>query len=274
MKTVYYYQTFCGLQNISDTDKIIVSAIHCGQGNIYLNDKLFDDKTNDSLWYQLENANKNGIEILFMLGGAGGAYKNLFDDYELYFPKLMKCILDKPFINGIDLDVEEEVDYFKLLNLIKDINAHKLKITMSPLDSSLYSNRPGMGGFIYSFLYNTPEGQMIDCFHVQAYFDFFVQTVDAIVKNGYPIEKICLGMNWDFREVQTLDDNSVGLISWNQAVRDIHNKYGNTSAGLFMWEYCKNPEWSSNVKEICDDTSSNCSFTNYIISIIFRYIGW
>ena len=48
MKTIYYYQSFVGLEklltHIEDIDVIIVSSIHFGKGKIYLNDNEPNDK--------------------------------------------------------------------------------------------------------------------------------------------------------------------------------------------------------------------------------------
>ena len=114
MKTIYYYQTFVGLDDIlthiQDIDVIIVSSIHFGKNSdkipgIYLNDNVPDDIIFNKLWLQTEKASAEGCKIMLMMGGAGGAYQELFSDFDIYYPLLVKTINDRPWITGIDLDI-------------------------------------------------------------------------------------------------------------------------------------------------------------------------
>ena len=101
MNVCYYYQTFVGLDKMmshpEDVTHIIVSSIHFGEDkdgekNIYLNDNLPNDKIFDKLWKETEEISKKGVKIMCMMGGAGGAYKELFSDYSTYFPLLVNMI--------------------------------------------------------------------------------------------------------------------------------------------------------------------------------------
>ena len=69
MKTIYYYQTFVGLDkmltHIQDIDVIIVSSIHFGKNSdkipgIYLNDNEPDNIIFNKLWLQTEKASSEG----------------------------------------------------------------------------------------------------------------------------------------------------------------------------------------------------------------------
>ena len=60
------------------------------------------------MWTEIEECQKNGIKIILMLGGAGGAFNDLFEKYDIYFPMLMDTILVYK-LDGIDLDIEESV---------------------------------------------------------------------------------------------------------------------------------------------------------------------
>ena len=129
MKTIYYYQTFVGLDkaltHIEDVDVFIVSSIHFGNGSskgkgkksIYLNDNKPYDPIFNELWFQTEKASVQGTTIMLMMGGAGKAYKELFSDFDTYYPQLKQLIMDKSWIKGIDLDIEESVsiDNVKML---------------------------------------------------------------------------------------------------------------------------------------------------------------
>ena len=79
---------------------------------------------------------------MIMLGGAGGAYTSMFSNYECYYDKLYKFLQSKPFIQGIDLDIEEEVSLDNVKKLIKRIDTDFNKdfiITMAPIGGALTS---------------------------------------------------------------------------------------------------------------------------------------
>ena len=107
-----------------------------------------------------------------MLGGAGGAYSDLFSNFEVYYGMLKTLINTKSFICGIDLDIEEPVslDNVKMLiqRIKKDFGPNFL-ISMAPIQSSLQQDYPGMGGFIYKDLYSSEVGKLIDYFNGQFY---------------------------------------------------------------------------------------------------------
>ena len=120
-KIIIYYQTFCGLEKIYNSEKPLVTHIHLaathfGQINnetyIHLNNNSPDDPKYDNLWEELYKCKKLGIKIILMVGGAGGAYKYMFSDQKTY----NKCISllfnflmsKKDLFDGIDLDIEEQ----------------------------------------------------------------------------------------------------------------------------------------------------------------------
>ena len=136
MKTIYYYQTFVGLDkaltHIEDVDVFIVSSIHFandsgnandssngneGKKSIFLNDNKPYDPIFNELWFQTEKASVQGTTIMLMMGGAGKAYKELFSDFDTYYPQLKQLIMEKSWIKGIDLDIEEStsIDNVKML---------------------------------------------------------------------------------------------------------------------------------------------------------------
>ena len=100
MKTIYYYQTFCGLtklfSHIQDIDVVIISSIHFGTINnkpyIHLNNHSPTDEIFNNVWYECEKISAQGVEILIMVGGAGGAYEYLFSNFDKYYPMLKKLI--------------------------------------------------------------------------------------------------------------------------------------------------------------------------------------
>lgn len=247
-RIIYYYQTFNGLDEILKPNPVVthinVSSIHFGKNPdnspyIHLNNNSPDDPVFDNLWEQLVKACQLGIKIHLMVGGAGGAYNDLFNNYDVYYPMLINTIKKYSIITGIDLDIEEPVliDNVKKLinNLVKDLG-NDFEITMAPILSSLETNNPGMGGFIYKDLYNSDEGKLIKYFHVQCYDSFQFQNFQNMVKNGYPSNKIVMGM------LSGQDFNSILNV-----LKQVKTSYPNMG-GTFVWEYYDAPEnWDKRV---------------------------
>jgi len=264
MKTIYYYQTFVGLDkaltHIEDVDVFIVSSIHFGKDknnikSIYLNDNKPYDPIFNELWFQTEKASVQGCTIMLMIGGAGKAYKELFSDFNTYYPQLKQLIMEKSWIKGIDLDIEEStsIDNVKMLinRLVKDFDPNRTGdfiITMAPVSSTLSTDGSSFAGFNYKELYNSEVGVYIDWFNVQSYYSYTFETYDSIINNGYPPSKIVFGM-----ESGQFKDN------FNEAINEIKkikNKYPDM-AGVYDWEYFDAPpdknepnEWARLMKEI------------------------
>ena len=206
-RIILYYQTFNGLEPIlkMSTQKcthIHVSSIHFGTNNdgslyIHLNDDPPNSPKFDSMWKQIESMSKKGVKIILMVGGAGGAYYDLFSNFEAYYSMLKCCLYERPYISGIDLDIEEyvELDDVKMLinRIVQDFGSDFI-ISMAPVQSSLMEDQPGLGGFVYKDLYNSPEGKYIDYFNGQFYSDYSVKSYQRCIQNGYPAPKVVMGM--------------------------------------------------------------------------------
>lgn len=234
MKIIYYYQTFCGLNNIindinNNVTHIHLSSIHFNTDMIHLNDNSPYSKIYDNLWKELETVSiQKNIKIILMIGGAGGAYEQLFENFEKYYKWLFNLInAKKNIIKGVDLDIEEVVDInmvIKLINRLKTDFGEKFIISMAPIESSMETDNEGMGGFIYKTLYNK-VGKNIDYFNVQCYYDYSYNTFKNIIKNGYPEEKIVMGMmSYQFNP-------TIPII-----IKNLRNEYKNFG-GIFDWEY-------------------------------------
>ena len=222
MKTIYYYQTFVGLHNLfvhlQDIDVIIVSSIHFDKSQIYLNDNLPNDKIFDELWSQTHYASAQNTTIILMIGGAGGAYQELFKDFENNYKQLKEVKID---------DIKMFMD-----RLIKDFGDNFL-LTMAPVSISLMHDFSGMGGFSYKELYESKQGKYIKWFNTQCYASFSKDTYDRIIKNGYPPEKIVMGM------MSGQFDKTNFKTALNE-VKKIKDKYPNMS-GVYDWEYLDAP---------------------------------
>tara|TARA_B100001248_G_C27377660_1_gene455182 strand:- start:997 stop:1794 length:798 start_codon:yes stop_codon:yes gene_type:complete len=244
MKTIYYYQTFVGLDklmnHLQDIDVIIVSSIHFdkinGEPQIYLNDNKPDDKIFDQLWLETEKCSAQGVTIMLMIGGAGGAYQNLFNNFEANYIQLRELLREKTWIQGIDLDIEESVkieDIQKLMDRLIDDFGEDFIITIAPVASTLITDGGGMGGFNYKDLYNSSQGKYIKWFNTQCYDSFSIDTYHSIIKNGYPPDKVVMGM-----ESGQFDEKSFKEAL--QTIRILQSEYSNM-AGVFDWEYLDAP---------------------------------
>ena len=260
MKLIYYYQTFIGLSKIfyhpQDVNVITVSSIHFdksdqGEESIYLNDNIPYDPLFDQLWLETEKLSYQGVNINLMVGGAGLAYGNLFNDFNIYYPMLQKLLNDKPWIKGIDLDIEEPVslpNIKKLINQIVQDFGTEFIITMAPIAPSLITDGSSMAGFNYKELYQSKEGQYIHWFNTQCYGSFSYETYDSIIKNGYPPEKIVMGM----------ESGQFNSETFKNALHEIQKiKYAYPKMkGVYDWEYLNAPpdkndpsQWAKLIKQ-------------------------
>ena len=238
MKTIYYYQTFCGLEklypHVQDIDTIILSSIHFSSYKndpyIHLNNYDPESPKFDNVWIELQKLYEQGVEILLMVGGAGGAYKALFSDLDTYYPLLFKLLRRHNFITGIDLDIEEGVDVNdvkKLMNVLIADFGEDFTITMAPVADALINDGSGFGGFSYKNLYNSKEGKYIKWFNTQCYDSYTLETYNKIIKNGYPPEKVVFGM---------LGGDYDNFTSYLTEIDKCKQKYKNM-LGIFTWEY-------------------------------------
>lgn len=254
MRTIYYYQTFVGLTKLfshtRDIDVINISSIHFdedkqGNKNIYLNDNLPNDPKFNVMWEETQLLSEQGVVIMLMVGGAGGAYTNLFKEFDVYYPMLKNLLREKTFISGIDLDIEESVTLENVQKMIRQLKKDFpfMQITMAPIASAMISDDPGLGGFSYKTLYNSKEGIHINAFNVQCYDSFSYETYRRIIGNSYPPEKINMGMMSGQFTKETFND---ALCQVHQTLVT-YPKMG----GVFDWEYLDAPPINDDPSQWC-----------------------
>ena len=271
-RIIYYYQTFKGLQDILDKQVVThihVSSIHFGNNKdgspyIHLNDEPPTSKIFEPVWKECYEASATGINIILMVGGAGGAFSYLFDQFDTYYPLLKKCIESQPCIRGIDLDIEESVSLDNVKMLIRTLTTdfgQDFIITMAPLGGSLMEDDEGMGGFVYKTLYESPEGQMIDYFNGQFYGSFSFDSYNKAIQNGYPAEKVVMGM-------ESTQFNKETFVDALNEVYKIKQKYP-TFGGVFNWEYFSSPpypnipsEWAEEMYKIIYNSYNSSNIYN------------
>lgn len=248
-RIIYYYQTFNSLNPIlyenTPITHIHLSAIHFGKNDdntpyIHLNDHQPNDSIFDKVWQELEDAEKYDIKTILMVGGAGGAFENLFLNFNIYYPLLKELILTKKIIKGIDLDIEEYVDLKDVKNFINKIKydfGEDFIITMAPVQSAIQEDYPGMGGFVYKDLYNSKEGKKIEYFNGQFYNSYTETAYTQVIENQYQPDKIVMGM--------------ISGENFESELNKTFKKYNQKFGGVFIWEYFNSPiGWEKIVNKI------------------------
>lgn len=234
-RIIFYYQDHSlDLSQIigSKVTHIYISAIHFnhidGKYGLYINDHPHDHLIHDQMWQEVKSASESGIKIMLMIGGAGGAFFELFHHFDEYYPLLCEVVNKFNFIQGFDLDIEEDVkleDVKMLIRKLKEDFPHH-SITMAPVPENLQYDCINMGGFIYKELWNSPEGKYIDFFNVQFYNDFTKYSFEMCVNNGYPAEKMVAGfMSIQYYNPMIYDE-----------IKGMIQKYPHMG-GVFNWEY-------------------------------------
>lgn len=240
-RIIYYLQTVeQGISQILRPEPLVthihLSAIHFGKNldgsdYIHLNDSLPSSPSYNEIWNQLYEASQIGIRVVLMIGGAGGAYKALFSNFEVYYQLLTETLRTHPQITGVDLDIEEDVRLEDVKMLINRI--HKdfpyFIISMAPVQYSLQTNEPGLGGFSYKELFNSPEGKLISYFNGQFYIDFSVNAYEQCISNGYPPQMIVMGM-------LSSQFNSSEFDSACKIIEYLADRYSDIG-GAYNWEY-------------------------------------
>lgn len=233
-----YYQTFCGLEDIialhpQPLTDVHLAAIHFGldadsRPYIHLNNLAPSDPTFDAVWDDLERLKACGVTVRVMIGGAGGGYAALFspDYYPQYLALLLAFLRQRSaIITGVDLDVEEPVDVGRLQGFIHDIHTSlpSLDFTMAPVQSSLATDAPGMGGFVYKTFLQTPAGERVRRLNAQCYGTPADEAVPPMVANRYLPDALLAGCLAEASETQP--DALRRLV---QAVPDV--------GGAYVWE--------------------------------------
>ena len=229
-----------------DTLILYISSLHFGtdpstsKPYLHLNDTDTDEL--EAFWQDVQRRCEKAVcrvEVRVMLGGAGGAYTTLFTDFDAYYELLHGFLQTHSFISGIDLDIEEQLHtdpkqalarVQKLITRLHHAVAHPFAITMAPVASLLLDNSVGMGGFVYKDLAQSPCGQMISQYNVQAYGSYDYDTFHSIVQNGFAPEQLVFGMLGDEFEQATPFASAMTEL---QRITNTYPQHG----GAILWEY-------------------------------------
>lgn len=221
---------------------MIIAAIHLNDppGNISLNDDPPDAPKHRPLWEEVAVFQDVGITVLGMLGGAAqGSFQRLDGSeasFEAYYIPL-RDMIRRHDLNGIDLDVEEEMSLAGMIRLIDRLKSDfgsSFLVTMAPVATAL-QGRPHLSGFDYEAL-EVMRGSSIAWYNTQFYnhwgrLESFID-YDAILRQGWKPEKVVVG-------VLTNPGNGNGFIEFDQltltlaALTQFYPRFG----GVMGWEY-------------------------------------
>jgi hypothetical protein len=258
-RVIYYYQTqynngiYASLSPIWTTlnpstgkpyvTDVMVAAFHLGYDTngapyIHLNDNPPTDPMFTTMWQEVATLQSYGVTVRMMLGGAAqGSYADLFTHWGAFYPILQQT-LQQYKLNGIDLDIEEDVSLTHAEQLIGNLSADfgsQFLITMSPVASALWGGA-NLSGFSYPQLYQTPAGAKIAWFNGQFYSGFATLAsptdYEQVVNAGYPPDKIVGGM------IANPSDGS-GYVSIPTVANTVHSLVTQYShfGGVAAWEY-------------------------------------
>ena len=266
-RIIYYYQTFHSLQPLLKQTPILPTHIHLASFHfgtnqqkpyIHLNDHPPEHSIFKTVWKEIQDIRSQGVKIMYMIGGAGGAYTDLFSDFETYYKLLQETLTKFPYCDGIDLDVEEEVTYENIVKLIQRIKKDypQFQISMAPVSSALETDEPGMGGFSYKRLMTSEVGKQINYLNGQFYGDDIVPSYEQVIQNGYKPNQIVYGMISSDGPFDTILKN-ISLLK---------KKYPNFG-GVFIWEYFNAPPGNEEHPEIWSEKMASILHIDFFSKI-------
>lgn len=221
---------------------IIIAAIHLNAqpGDLSLNEDPPDAAKYDLLWEEVAAFQDLGVKVLGMLGGAAqGTFQRLDGSdlqFEAYYAPLRDLVRHRS-LDGLDLDVEEEISLAGIIRLIDRLKADfgsSFVITLAPVATAL-QGRPHLSGFDYEAL-EVMRGSSISWYNTQFYnnwgrLDDFM-SYDAILQQGWRPEKVVVG-------VLTNPGLGHGYIEHGDLQRTVSalSQFYPGFGGSFGWEY-------------------------------------
>ena len=252
-RTVVYYQTQYSNgatgtyvspkplvdRNTGVTD-LLVAAIHLNDNKVvHLNDHPPSHSRYTQMWQDLAAIQARGVNVIGMVGGAApGSFQRLDTRFSEYYPLLRDTIRTYK-LNGVDLDVEEQMSIAGIRRVIDQLKADfgaGFIVTLSPVASALRGGG-NLSGFNYEELYRS-HGSKIAYFNGQFYNGWGsaanTANYDQIISRGLiPANKVVLG---------TLTNSANGgsgyvtMSTLRSTVTSLKTKYANFG-GVAGWEY-------------------------------------
>lgn len=222
---------------------VILAAIHINEdpNAITLNDNSPNDPRFQTLWAELRILQASGVRVLGMLGGAAkGSFQRLdgnHDMFERYYMPVRNLIRARG-LDGLDLDVEEEMSLGGVIRLIDRLRADfgkEFLITLAPVAAAMLDMTKNLSGFDYEAL-EVMRGKEIAWYNTQFYCgwgDFSNPNMyDMMIHKGWSPHKIVVGL-------VTNPANGPGFVPWyalTEVIRILRIRYPNFG-GVMGWEY-------------------------------------
>ncbi|KAI1470024.1 glycoside hydrolase family 18 protein [Daldinia caldariorum] len=222
---------------------LIVAAIHINEdpNGLTLNDHPPSDPRFITMWAEMRIAQASDIKVLGMLGGAAkGSYTRLDQDqaaFEKYYGPLYDLIRQRD-LNGLDLDVEEQMSLGGIVRLIDRLRADfgpDFIITLAPVAAALLDPRRNLSGFDYEAL-EVMRGKQIAWYNTQFYCGWGDASTPVMyemcIARGWPPEKVVVGL-------VTTPENGPGWVPFDvlgptlAVLQRQFSKFG----GVMGWEY-------------------------------------
>lgn len=229
---------------------VILAALHINEdpSALTLNDHAPHHERHQTAWAELRVLQAAGIRVMALLGGAAkGTYARLDGDtddspaelarFERYYTPLRDLIRERN-LDGLDLDVEEEMSLGGIVRLIDRLRADfgpSFLITLAPVAASLLDPTANLSGFDYEAL-EVMRGHDISWYNTQFYCGWgdFSSTAmyDMMLRRGWSPDKIVVGL-------VTNPANGPGFIGWEalQQTLDILRQRPHNFGGIMGWEY-------------------------------------
>lgn len=253
------------LTNYSGISHVILAAIHLNAepGDITLNDDSPEDPRYMPLWAEVRVLQAMDVKIMGMVGGAAkGSFQRLDGsdvEFERYYVPL-RAMVRRHELNGLDLDVEEEMSLAGIIRLIDRLKldfGDDFIITLAPVATALVEGLPHLSGFNYRTL-EAQRGSKISWYNAQFYNGWGMlqdtSLYDRIIAEGWNPEKVVAGL------LTNPSNGSQGYIpteTVSAVLAVLLQKYP-AFGGVFGWEYynalpggMERPwEWASNMSMI------------------------
>lgn len=223
---------------------VILAALHINgePSELTLNDHSPAHPRHETVWAELRVLQAAGIKVMCLLGGAAqGSYQRL-DGSEAEFERFyvpLRDLIRQRSLDGVDLDVEEEMSLGGVIRLIDRLRAdfgEGFTISMAPVAMAMLDSTKNMSGFDYEAL-EVMRGRDIAWYNCQFYCGWgdcsSPVMYDVMVRKGWPPEKLVVG-------TLTSPDNGPGFVpssALSPVLNVLKGRYAGRFGGVAGWEY-------------------------------------
>lgn len=223
---------------------LILAAIHINDDPqaLTLNDHHPSHPRFQTLWAEMRVLQASGIKVMALLGGAAkGSYERLDgteDQFERFYTPVRDLIRERA-LDGLDLDVEEEMSLLGIIRLIDRLRSDfgpGFIITLAPVAAALLDFTKNLSGFDYETL-EVMRGKEIAWYNTQFYCGWgdcsSPMMYEMMRHKGWPPEKIVIGL-------VTNPENGSGFVPFEilgGVLTVLGARYQGKLGGVMGWEY-------------------------------------